>query len=232
MKMKTGIIIIVYYGKIIVVDKKNKDQKKMVAKSEKIIWSVGKVSREERERANRHRGLTLWFTGLSGAGKSCLAIMTEETLFKMGCRTFILDGDNVRHGLNSNLGFSPDDRTENIRRIGEVANLLRECGIINLAAFISPYRKDREIARITSGNDGTFLEVFVDCPLEVCEKRDPKGMYKKVRQGLIKHYTGIDAPYEPPSSPEIHLRTDLSPPEDCVAKIIDFLRERNLIGDL
>ncbi len=204
----------------------------MGVKSQEIVWSVGKISREDRERVNRHRGVTLWLTGLSGAGKSCLAMMTEEALFKLGCRTFILDCDNVRHGLNCNLGFSHDDRTENIRRIGEAANLLRECGIINLAAFISPYRKDREIARATYGNDGTFIEIFVDCPLAVCEKRDPKGMYKKARQGLIKDYTGIDAPYEIPSSPEIHLRTDLSPPEDCVAKIIHFLRERNLIGDL
>ena len=146
----------------------------------------------------------------------------EKALYERGYHTYILDGDNVRHGLNKNLGFSPEDRMENIRRIGETANLFRDCGIINLTAFISPYRKDRQTARDLC-NDDSFIEVFVDCPLEVCEQRDPKGAYKKARQGIIKEFTGIDAPYETPENPEIHLHTDRMSVEECVEVIISYL---------
>ena len=187
-----------------------------------IYWHDGAITRSDREHLNGHRGFTIWFTGLSASGKSTLAVATEKTLYERGYHTYILDGDNVRHGLNKNLGFSPEDRMENIRRIGETANLFRDCGIINLTAFISPYRKDRQTARALY-NDNSFIEVFVDCPLEVCEQRDPKGVYKKARQGIIKEFTGIDAPYEAPENPEVHLRTDKMSVEECVELIINYL---------
>jgi adenylylsulfate kinase len=193
-----------------------------------LVWHVGMVSHLDRERINGHRGFTLWFTGLSAAGKSTLAVATEMALFRRGCRTYVLDGDNIRHGLNSNLGFSPEDRTENIRRIAEVAHLFRDCGIINLTAFISPYRMDRWLARQLS-SDGSFIEIFVDCPVEVCEQRDPKGMYKMARQGIIPSFTGISAPYEAPEAPEIHLRTDISSIDACVRSILDYLEEHRYI---
>jgi len=191
-------------------------------KATHIRWHQGAITREDRERLNEHRGFTIWFTGLAASGKSTLAVATEEALYERGCRTFILDGDNVRHGLNKNLGFSPEDREENIRRLGEVAKLFRDCGIINLAAFISPYRKDRLTARLLLGDDA-FVEVFVDCPLEICEQRDPKGNYKKARQGIIKSFTGISAPYEPPENPELHLRTDELSVAESVHKIMTYL---------
>ncbi len=193
-------------------------------KATNIVWHQGAITREDRERVNGHRGLTIWFTGLSASGKSTLAVALEEALFERGCHTYILDGDNVRHGLNLNLGFSPKDRTENIRRIGEVAKLFRDCGIINMTAFISPYRKDRKIARALCG-DHCFIEVFVDCPVEVCEKRDPKGAYKKAREGVIKEFTGISAPYEPPEDPEIHLHTDKTTIGECVEIILNYLAD-------
>lgn len=191
-------------------------------KATHIIWHEGTIGRTERERLKGHRGFTLWFTGLSASGKSTLAVKTEEALYERSCHTYILDGDNIRHGLNKNLGFSPEDRAENIRRIGEAAHLFRDCGIINLTAFISPYRTDRQSARQLAG-EGDFVEVFVDCPLEVCEQRDPKGAYKKARAGVIKEFTGISAPYEPPERPEIHLRTDKMSVEECVRAILDYL---------
>jgi adenylylsulfate kinase len=194
-----------------------------------IYWHEGRITRVDRERLVGHRGFTLWFTGLSGAGKSTLAAATEKALYERGCHTFCLDGDNIRHGLNKNLGFSPEDRAENIRRIGEVAKLLRDCGVINLVAFISPYREDRKGARELSKSDKSFIEVFLDCPLGVCEERDPKGIYKKARQGIIKEFTGISAPYEVPENPEIHLCTDKTSVEECVQLIIDFLSERGYI---
>jgi adenylylsulfate kinase len=191
-------------------------------KATNIYWHDGAITRSDRERLNGHRGFTIWFTGLSGSGKSTLAVATEKALYERGYHTYILDGDNVRHGLNKNLGFSPGDRMENIRRIGESANLFRDCGIINLTAFISPYRKDRQMARVLSKDD-SFIEIFVDCPLKVCEERDPKGVYKKVRQGIIKDFTGIDAPYELPENPEIHLHTDHMSVKECVGVIISYL---------
>ena len=193
-------------------------------------WKQGRVSRSDRERLNGHRGFTLWFTGISASGKSTLAVATEKALHDRGCRTFILDGDNIRQGLHKDLGFSPEDRAENIRRIGELAALFRTAGVINLVAFISPYRRDRQAARFLSNNDGTFVEIFVDCPLKRCEQRDPKGLYKKARQGHIKDFTGISAPYEPPENPEIHLRTDQLPPEACVQTILRYLEEHGLIA--
>jgi len=194
-----------------------------------ITWHEGTITREDRERLNGHRGFTIWFTGLSASGKSTLAVATEEALFAKGHHTYILDGDNIRHRLNRNLGFSPEDRAENIRRIGEVAHLFRDAGIINLTAFISPYRKDRQAARDLSKNNN-FIEVFVDCSLEVCEKRDPKGAYKKAREGIIKDFTGISAPYEAPENPEIHLHTDTHSVAECVRIILDYLVKHNYIS--
>lgn len=186
------------------------------------------VDRKRRETLNRHRGFTLWFTGLSGAGKSSVAVALEEVLHGMGCRTYILDGDNVRTGLNRDLAFSPEDRIENIRRIGEVAGLFRDAGVINLVAFISPYRRDREMARALSA-DGDFVEVFVDCALEVCEQRDTKGLYAKARAGAIPNFTGISAPYEAPEEAEIHLHTDQMSLEQCVDTVVDYLLAHHYI---
>ncbi len=198
-------------------------------KATNIHWHEGPITRAEREKLIGHRAFTIWFTGMSASGKSVLAAATEQALHEKGCLTYILDGDNIRHGLNKNLGFSPDDRVENIRRIGEVANLFRQAGVINLVSFISPYISDRQIARELSNDDGTFIEVFVDCPLEVCEQRDPKGMYKKAREGIIKEFTGISAPYEEPENPEIHLRTDKNSIEECTQIMIDYLIENQYI---
>nr|MBP7324014.1 adenylyl-sulfate kinase [Deltaproteobacteria bacterium] len=197
-------------------------------KATNIFWHQGAISREDRERMNGHRGITIWFTGLSASGKSTLAVALEEALYERGARTFILDGDNVRHGLNKNLGFSPEDRKENIRRLGEVARLFNEAGIITLTAFISPYREDRQSARDLAA-DGSFVEVFVDCPVDVCEQRDPKGAYKKAREGIIKEFTGISAPYEEPERPEIHLRTDQLSVDQSVQTVLDYLEARNYI---
>ena len=195
-----------------------------------VFWHEGGITRADRERLKGHKSFTIWFTGLSGSGKSTLAVATEKALFESGYHTYILDGDNVRHGLNKNLGFSSRDREENIRRIGEVAKLFRDCGIINMTAFISPYRNDRQLARDLC-EAGNFIEVFVDCPLEVCEKRDPKGVYQKARKGIIKEFTGISAAYEVPEQPEIHLRTDESSVEACVRKILNFLVECGYIPE-
>ena len=160
-----------------------------------------------------------------------LANLCDQEMYNRGYHTYVLDGDLIRTGLNKNLGFSHADRTENIRRIGELANILRDCGIINIVAFISPYRADRQIARDLASNDGSFIEVFVDCPLSVCEERDPKGLYKKAKDGLIKEFTGISAPYEPPINPEIHLHTDRMPASQCVSDILQYLRVSKLIKD-
>ena len=189
------------------------------------------INRVDREHLNGHPGFTLWFTGNPPARKSTLAQLSESALHEIGCHTYVLDGDLIRTGLNKNLGFSHADRTENIRRIGELANILRDCGIINIVAFISPYRADRQIARDLASNDGSFIEVFVDCPLSVCEERDPKGLYKKAKDGLIKEFTGISDPYEPPINPEIHLHTDRMPASQCVSDILQYLRVSKLIKD-
>jgi len=198
-------------------------------KATDIHWHYGAIKRSDRELLKGHRDFTIWFTGLSAAGKSTLAVATEKALFERGCHTYILDGDNIRHGLNKNLGFSPEDRNENIRRIGEVAKLFTDCGIINLTAFISPYHKDRKAARDLN-RSGDFIEVFVDCPIEICELRDPKDSYKKARAGIIKEFTGISAPYERPVNPEIHLHSDKMQVDECVQVIINYLVEHSHIG--
>lgn len=197
-------------------------------KATNIHWHQGAITQADRERSKGHRSFTIWFTGLPSSGKSTLAVALEETLYERGCHTFILDGDNVRHGLNKNLGFSPEDRAENIRRLGEVAKLFRDAGIINMTAFISPYRQDRQAARALSKDD-RFIEVFIDCPVEVCEQRDPKGAYQKAREGIIKEFTGISAPYEAPENPEIHLHTDKMSVDECVQGIMDYLVKQKYI---
>jgi len=199
-------------------------------KSQNIFWSAGKVTRGARERRNRHKGAIIWLTGLSGAGKSTVATELERELFAMGLQTYILDGDNIRHGLSANLGFSPEDRTENIRRVAEVSRLLMDAGVMVITAFISPYRDDRRLAR-SLVNEGEFVEVYVNAPLEVCEQRDPKGLYKKARAGQIANFTGVSAPYEPPDKPEIVVHTDGQTPAECVAHIIDFLKMQYIETD-
>ena len=197
-------------------------------KATNIVWNAGNVTRADREKINGHKGFTVWFTGLSGSGKSTIAVAVEKALWERGVRTYILDGDNVRHGLNSNLGFSPEDRTENIRRIGEVSKLFNDAGLVALTAFISPYRDDRDKVRALMA-DGDFLEVFVDCPVEECEKRDVKGLYAKARAGQIKEFTGISAPYEEPSKPELVLRTAELTAQQSTDKVIAHLQEKGYI---
>ncbi len=198
------------------------------AEDRNITWHDHAVSREDMEKLNNHRGATVWFTGLSASGKSTVADYVARMLHSRGFRSAILDGDNVRHGLNSDLGFSPEDRTENIRRISEVAKLLTSFGIINLVAFISPYREDRDRARKIQ-REGDFIEVFVDAPLEVVEQRDPKGLYKKARAGEIPSFTGISAPYEAPENPEIHLRTDGQTPMESAAEVVKAMERLGVI---
>jgi adenylyl-sulfate kinase len=195
--------------------------------AQNIFWSEGHVTREQRWARNGHKGLVVWLTGLSGSGKSTLSRVIERELFARGLNAFVLDGDNLRHGLNSNLGFSPADRSENIRRTAEVGSLLASAGHVAIIALISPYRQDRlaakEIAR--AGGSG-FVEVYVDAPLEVCEQRDPKNLYRRARAGEIRGLTGIDAPYQPPENPEIHIRTDDLSIEVCLELILDNLLPR------
>ena len=195
-----------------------------------VYWHDNKVTREERQRIKGHGAAVIWFTGLSGSGKSTLANELEYRLNKLGIHTFLLDGDNVRHGLNSDLGFSPEDRAENIRRVGEVARLFWEAGIVVLVSFISPYRKDRRRARSLI-DDGKFIEVYVKCPLEVAEQRDPKGLYKKARAGIIQDFTGISAPYEEPENPEIVVETDRLSIEESVEKIFNYLVEAGIVPE-
>lgn len=197
-------------------------------KTANVVWHHAMVTRGRRERLNGHRSAILWFTGLPGAGKSTLAHAVEEALFQRGCRTFVLDGDNVRHGLCSDLGFSREDRIENIRRVGEVAKLFVEAGLIVLTAFISPFRSERERVRSLVLH-GDFLEIYVRCPLEVCEARDVKGFYKRARAGEIKEFTGISSPYEEPDDPELIVDTADRPLEACVDQVIDLLRERGIL---
>lgn len=193
-------------------------------KATNIVWHAHSVRREERESLLKQKGVVLWFTGLSGSGKSTVANEVAYKLHSMGKLTYVLDGDNIRHGLNKNLGFSPEDRNENIRRISEVANLFADAGIIAITAFISPYRKYRNFCRELVG-DGRFIEVYAKASLETCEKRDPKGMYKKAREGIIKDFTGIDAPYEEPESPELIVDTDEEAVEESAEKVIKKLEE-------
>ncbi len=197
--------------------------------SENITYHRGLVTRLQRETRLGHRGVTVWFTGLSGSGKSTVAVHTDQRLAELGVHSFVLDGDNVRHRLNRDLGFDPADRDENIRRIGEVSRLFTVAGLVNLTAFISPYREHRDRNRAMQ-RPGDFVEVFVDCPLAVCEARDPKGLYRKARAGDIRQFTGISAPYEPPLDPELVLHTDGEPPEQSAGRVVAYLRAHGYLG--
>ena len=193
-------------------------------KSTNVTWHDTGITKNDREKQNEHKGVVIWLTGLSGCGKSTIASKLQEDLFQLGWQVYILDGDNIRHGLNGDLGFSPEDREENIRRIGEVAHLFADSGTIAITSFISPYRKDRDRARSLM-KEGEFIEVFVKAPLSICEDRDPKGLYKKARDGVIKEFTGISAPYEEPENPEIILETDKLSVEESVAAITNYLKK-------
>jgi len=197
-------------------------------KSSDVVWHHATVTRERRQIQNNHKSVILWFTGLSGAGKSTLAHCVEESLYQLGCRTFVLDGDNIRHGLCGDLGFSVDDRSENIRRIAEVSKLMMEAGVITLTAFISPFRSEREKARQIFPH-GEFFEIYCKCPIEVCEQRDVKGLYKKARAGEIKDFTGISSPYEEPINPELIVETSKNSLEHCTKLVIDMLEDRGVI---
>ncbi|SDW88549.1 adenylylsulfate kinase [Marinococcus luteus] len=202
----------------------------MGSKSTDIVWHDASVSKEERQEKNKHQSFVLWFTGLSGSGKSTLANAVSRKLFERGSHTYVLDGDNVRHGLNKDLGFSPEDRTENIRRIGEVAKLFVDSGQIVSTAFISPYREDRHQVRELL-SDGEFIEVYVEASLEACEERDPKGLYKKARSGEIPSFTGINAPYEEPENPELTVNTEQKSIEESAQEVVDVLVNWNYIEE-
>jgi len=193
-----------------------------------VSWFDGYVSLEDREKLHGHKGAVIWFTGLSASGKSTIAHLVEKKLHRRGCSTYVLDGDNVRHGLCSDLTFSPEDRAENIRRIGEMVKLFVDAGIIVLTAFISPYRKDRQKVR-SLFLDGQFLEIYVDCPPEVCATRDRKGIYSKAREGVIEDFTGISAPYEPPESPELVIRSYKEGASEAAARVVKSIEQRQII---
>ncbi|WP_053368148.1 adenylyl-sulfate kinase [Bacillus sp. FJAT-27245] len=197
--------------------------------SEHIVWHPSSITKTDRQKLNRHKSFVLWFTGLSGSGKSTLANEVDRQLYSMGVRSYVLDGDNIRHGLNKGLGFSKEDRVENIRRIGEVSRLFVDSGMVVLTAFISPFREDRNRVRELF-EPGEFIEVFVDCPLEVCEMRDVKGLYKKARRGEIREFTGVDSPYEAPNAPELLIDTSESSVGDSARRVIRYLQNNGLIG--
>jgi adenylylsulfate kinase len=199
------------------------------SKGTNLTWHIGEVPREARERIHGHRGATIWFTGLSGSGKSTLSHRVEKRLIERGVFAYVLDGDNVRHGLNKDLGFSPEARVENIRRVAEVAKLFTEAGAIVVTAFISPYRADRDLARAMLPK-GDFVEVHVAASLDVCEQRDPKGLYKKARAGQIPDFTGISAPYEAPAAPELVVDTGAADVDACAAQVIAYLEANGYIG--
>lgn len=200
----------------------------MNEKSTNVVWHRGKVGKEDRRKLNGHHSGVLWFTGLSGAGKSTLAVEVEKALFQLGIRSYVLDGDNIRHGLNKNLGFSPDDRAENIRRIGEVTKLFADAGLFTLSAFISPYREDRDRVR-EMFEEGEFVEVYVKCPVEECERRDPKGLYEKAKAGEIQNFTGVSAPYEEPLNPEVVIESEKQSIAESVQQVIRFLQANGYI---
>jgi adenylylsulfate kinase len=202
----------------------------MLMQSTNVVWHHGAVTRADREAQNAHRSTILWFTGLSGAGKSTLATAVESCLHERGCHTFVIDGDNVRHGLCGDLGFSTADRTENIRRVGEVAKLFIEAGVITLTAFISPFRADRDRVR-SLVKTGEFFEIYCKADLEVCEERDVKGLYQKARAGVIAEFTGISSPYEAPEAPEIVVETGTKSLEICVNEVIDALIKHGIIQE-
>jgi adenylylsulfate kinase len=197
-------------------------------KSENIIYHHATVTRNRRNQTNRHKSVVLWFTGLSGSGKSTLAHAVEEELFSKGCKTFVLDGDNIRHGLSSDLGFDDNDRKENIRRIGEVAKLMAEAGTIVMTAFISPFKQDRNTVRELMPH-GDFIEIYCRASLSTCESRDVKGLYKRARMGEIKNYTGVDSTYEEPPNPELIINTDQERLEESISKVVNFLKSRIIV---
>ena len=202
-------------------------------KATNITWHEGDVTRTERQVNLGQKGVTLWMTGLSAAGKSTIAVALEKVLLARGIHTYRLDGDNIRHGLNKNLGFTAEDRTENIRRVGEVAKLFSDASMITVASFISPYRRDRDAVRkLHEDAKLPFLEVYVDCPIEVAERRDPKGLYKRARAGEVKFFTGIDDPYEPPELPEMVLRTDRLSVAESVAELVELLERHGFLHGL
>jgi len=200
-------------------------------KATNVTWHEGHVGRDEREGLLNQKGALIWTTGLSGSGKSTIAYTLEHALVQRGHLSYVLDGDNIRHGLNKNLGFSAEDREENIRRLGEVSKLFVDAGIITITAFISPYRKDRNIARETVGPD-SFFEIFCDAPLDVCEQRDPKGLYKKARTGEIRGFTGIDDPYESPENPEMVIDTSKVSPQEAAVALCEMLEKTSKIPPL
>ncbi|MFT5365558.1 MAG: adenylylsulfate kinase [Candidatus Latescibacterota bacterium] len=197
-------------------------------KATNIVWHEGHVDREQREALLKQKGAHIWFTGLPSSGKSTIAFTVEHALVEQGRLAYVLDGDNIRHGLNKNLGFSAEDRAENIRRIGEVGKLFADAGIITLSSFVSPYRVDREGARALMG-ENDFVEIFIDTPLEKCEERDPKGLYKKARTGEIPNFTGISDPYEAPENPELVIKADECTPQEAAVTIIAYLEKNNII---
>ncbi len=199
-----------------------------MTKTQNIVWHLHHVTKEDRSAHKKQKPCILWFTGLSGSGKSTIASAVEQKLFELGHHTYILDGDNIRHGLNKDLGFSDEDRVENIRRIGEIAKLFVDAGLIVLTAFISPFRSERSLVRELVG-DHEFVEVFMSTPIEVCEQRDPKGLYKKAREGKIKNFTGIDSDYQTPTHPEITINTKNLDVEQCANQVIDYLKANNYI---
>jgi adenylylsulfate kinase len=199
-----------------------------VQKATNIKWHHGKITKEDRVKLMKQKGVTIWLTGLSGSGKSTIAVELEHALLENKHLAYILDGDNIRHGLNKNLGFSPEDRTENIRRIGEVAKLFTDANIITITAFISPYRQDRDNVRKLL-KDGEFIEVYVKCPLEVCEQRDTKGLYKKARAGEVKEFTGISAPYEEPLNPELTIDTSKMTVDESTRAVLNYLEEKDYV---
>jgi adenylylsulfate kinase len=202
-------------------------------KATNVIWHHGHVERAERETMLKQKGCTIWLTGLPSSGKSTIAFSLEHLLVQRGHLAYVLDGDNIRHGLNKNLGFSAEDRAENIRRIGEVAKLFADTGIITLTAFVSPYRADRDVVRkLHDDAKLPFIEVFIDTPVADCEKRDPKGLYAKARAGQIKGFTGVDDPYEPPTKPELTLKTGGITPQEATVQLADFLQSRGLLPTL
>ncbi len=197
-------------------------------KSSNTVWHQATITRQQRETLNGHRSAILWFTGLSGSGKSTLSHAVEDSLYERGYRTFVVDGDNVRHGLCADLSFSDQDRVENIRRVGEVAKLFTEAGVITLTAFISPFRADRDRVR-NLVPVGDFIEIYCDCPLEICEQRDVKGLYKRARAGEIKDFTGISSPYEAPENPELIVQTGTQPLETCVTEVLNLLVSKGIL---
>ncbi|SDN51354.1 adenylylsulfate kinase [Desulfonauticus submarinus] len=192
-----------------------------------IVWHKGYIDREARNKLNKHKSFVLWFTGLSASGKSTIAHLVEKELYEQGIRTYVLDGDNVRHGLNADLGFNRDDRRENLRRIVEVCKLMVDAGIVVLTAFISPYREDRAYVKSRLKND--YIEIYVKCSVEECERRDPKGLYKKARAGIIKNYTGISASYEEPENPDLIIDTEVTEVEEAVKEMLFFLEGKGIV---